>query len=369
MYATGWAMASNTPLKRYKQNTHAGGIRDPCIISWPARHRAVAGEIRPQYHHVSDITPTVLELIGIDAPTELGGVSQMPIEGTSMVPSFAASGPTTKQTQYYEMLGHRAIWHNGWKAVTWHRPGSPFGDDIWELYHADLDFAECTDLASTHPDKVAELDERWWSEASRFNALPLDDRIMERFLVPKPRPITSRDRFVYHSGIRIPSYSAPDIKNVSYTITATIDCSGLDVAAGEADGAIMCSGDRFCGYALFISNGHLVHDYNAAGVHYIARSAAPVGARPTTLRYRFTKTGELRGNGVCAIDGVDGPAVELTRTLGVHISPAGMCIGWSALSPVSELYESPFPFRGRIEEVVFELGSDRTGDPPTTIVD
>jgi arylsulfatase len=369
MYATGWAMASNTPLKRYKQNTHAGGIRDPCIISWPARHRSVAGEIRPQYHHVSDIVPTLLELIGIEAPTELGGVSQLAIEGTSMVPSFPTSGPTTKQTQYYEMLGHRAIWHRGWKAVTWHRPGSAFDDDVWELYHADVDFAECTDLAATHPEKVAELDAQWWTEARRSNALPLDDRIMERFLVPKPRPITSRDRFVYRSGIRIPSYSAPDIKNVSYSVTATVDCTGLDVASGEADGAVVCSGDRFCGYAMFVADGHLVHDYNAAGTHYVARSARPVVAGPMTLRYRFTKTGELCGNGVCSIDGVDGPPVELARTLGVHISPAGLCVGWSALSPVSELFESPFPFRGRIDEVVFELGSDRTGEPPATIVD
>ena len=297
MYTTGWAMASNTPLKRYKQNTHAGGIRDPCVISWPVRHAAVAGEIRTQYHHVSDIVPTVLELIGVDAPTELDGVAQLSIEGTSMVPSFAAPGPTTKRTQYYEMLGHRAIWHDGWKAVTWHRPGSSFDDDVWELYHADDDFAERNDLASTNAAKVAELDELWWAEARRYNALPLDDRIMERFLVPKPRPITSRDRFVYYSGIRIPSYGAPDVKNVSYSITATVDCHGLDVRAGAADGAILCSGDRFCGYTLFIKDGYFIHDYNTAGTHYIARSQTTVPSGPATLRYRFTKTGQLRGIG------------------------------------------------------------------------
>ena len=147
------------------------------------------------------------------------------------------------------------------------------------------------------------------------------------------------------------------------------DQVAVGVAAGQADGAILCSGDRFSGYALFVVDGHLVHDYNAAGVHYIARSAGPLTAGPMTLRYRFTKTGELRGNVVCSIDGVDGAPVELTRTLGVHISPGGLCVGWSALSPVSELFESPFPFGGRIDEVVFELGADRTGDPPSTIVD
>ena len=369
MYATGWAMASNTPLKRYKQNTHAGGIRDPFVISWPARHATVAGQIRPQYHHVSDIVPTILELIGISAPEELDGVTQKPVEGTSMVPSFAAAAATTKRTQYYEMLGHRAIWHEGWKAVTWHRPGSAFDDDVWELYHADVDFAESTDLASTNADKVTELDALWWSEAQRYGALPLDDRIMERFLVPKPRPITSRDRFVYYAGIRIPSYGAPDIKNVSYTLTATVDFTGLAVEAGAADGAILCSGDRFCGYALFIKDGHLVHDYNTAGTHFIARSAGRVPAGPATLRYSFAKTGELRGLGTCSIDGIDGEPIELARTLGVHISPGGLCIGWSALSPVSELYESPFRFGGCIDEVVFDLGSDRSGEPANSIVD
>jgi len=167
----------------------------------------------------------------------------------------------------------------------------------------------------------------------------------------------------------IPSYGAPDVKNVSYWITATVDCSGLDVRGGGADGTILSSGDRFCGYALFIKDGHLVHDYNTAGTHYVARSRDRVPAGPTTLRYAFTKTGDLRGVGVCSVDGIDGDPIELARTLGVHISPGGLSIGWTALSPVSDLFESPFRFGGRIDEVVFELGSDRTGDPPDSIVD
>lgn len=141
------------------------------------------------------------------------------------------------------------------------------------------------------------------------------------------------------------------------------------MSAGDADGTIVSSGDRFCGYALFIKDGYLVHDYNTAGTHYLARSSVVVPAGPTTLRYRFRKTGALRGLGSCAVDATDGDEMELARTLGVHISPAGLSIGWSALSPVSDLFESPFPFAGRIDEVVFELGSDRSGDPPNAIID
>ncbi len=152
-------------------------------------------------------------------------------------------------------------------------------------------------------------------------------------------------------------------------MTATVDCSGLDILAGEADGTIVSSGDRFCGYGLFIKDGHLVHDYNTAGTHYVARSRVPVPSGPTTLRYCFTKTGELRGLGICSVDGTDGDPVELARTLGVHISPAGLSVGWTALSSVSDLFDAPFPFAGRIDEVVFELGSDRTRRPPDSIVD
>ena len=203
---------------------------------------------------------------------------------------------------------------------------------------------------------------RWWLEADAHGVLPLDDRSVERFLTPKPKPITSRDRFVYYAGVRLPSYGAPDVRDVSYTITARVDCTGRDVAAGDADGVIVCLGDRFCGYALFVHDGALVHDYNCAGNHYVARTTTRVPAGPCELRYTFTKTGRLRGTGTVTIDGAGAHTVELPFTLGTHITPAPLTVGRAPLSPVSPLYAAPFAFGGVLHDVVFELGSDRANE-------
>ena len=370
MYASGWAMASNTPLKRYKGTTHAGGIRDPLIIAWPRGLDIEAGTIRAQYHHVSDIVPTVLELLGLEAPAVVRGVEQMPVEGTSIASSLRSpDAPTPKKQQYYEMFGRRAIWQDGWKAVAFHAQGEDFASDSWELYDTDNDFAELHDLAESEPERLAQLVEQWWIEARRYNVLPLDDRVMERFLVPKPKPITERDRFVYYRGLRVPSYGSPDIKDVSYTITARVDCTGLDVQAGQADGVLVCLGDRFCGYTLFVKGGHLVHDYNTAGTHYVARSTTPIPSGPATLAYTFTKSGAVKGTGVVTINGASAGSVDLARTLGMHLSPSGLTVGYGPLSPVSPEYDAPFPFGGELFDVVFELGNDRAEAPTNAYLD
>jgi arylsulfatase len=355
-YPMGWGMASNTPLKRYKQNTHGGGVRDPLILSWPGRI-GDGGAIRDQYHHVTDIVPTILEMTGMEAPAELKGVAQQPIEGVSMVPSIRdADSPSVRTAQYFEMLGNRGIWSDGWKAVAYHRPGTDFEDDQWELYHLDWDFSECHDLAEQEPQRLRHMIELWWAEAGRHQVLPLDDRILERFHVPKPRPITSRSTFTYQPGAYIPSDGAPNIKDVSYTITAEVDHRG--------DGVLVSSGDRFSGYAFYVLDGHLVHDYNAAGTHFVVRSAVTVPSGRTRLEYRFTRTGELRGTGALAIDGQACGIIELTRTLGVHDSPAGLAVGRSRLSAVAADYESPFPFTGTIEQLTITLGTDRGRTAP-----
>jgi arylsulfatase A-like enzyme len=355
-YSMGWGMASNTPLKRYKQNTHGGGVRDPLIVAWP-RGVTDPGSIRSHYHHVSDIVPTVLELAGIEPPAEVKGVAQQPIEGVSMAASIgSASAPGAKAVQYFEMLGNRGIWSGGWKAVAYHRPGTDFDDDRWELYHLDRDFSECHDLAGAEPARLRQMVELWWAEAGRYRVLPLDDRILERFHVPKPRPITDRTRFEYHPGAVIPSDGAPNIKDVSYTITADVDRLG--------DGTVVSCGDRFSGYALYVRDGHLVHDYNAAGAHHVVRSTIAVPTGPARLEYRFTRTGALCGTGELVIDGHVCGRVEIDRTLGVHDSPAGLTVGRTRLSAIAADYAAPFPFDGTIARVEFTLGGDRGAPAP-----
>jgi arylsulfatase len=355
----GWGIASKTPLKRYKQNTHGGGVRDPLVISWPRRIRD-GGAIRHQYHHVCDVTPTLLEAASVEPPQVVKGVPQQPIEGVSMLPSIDDPGaPEAKSVQYFEMLGNRGIWNEGWKAVAYHAPGTSFDDDPWELYDLRRDFSECHDLAESEPERLRALVALWWSEAERYNVLPLDDRILERFHVPKPRPITSRSRFTYYAGAQMPSDAAPNIKNVSYTITAEIDRRG--------DGVIVSCGDRFSGYVLYVQDARLVHDYNAAGTHFVIRSDIDVPVGPARVSYRFTRTGELRGFGELLIDDRTSGSVELTRTLGVHDSPAGLTVGRNRLSPVAPDYEAPFPFDGAIRHVVITLGEDRGSVGPVPL--
>jgi len=359
-YPMGWGQVSNTPLKRYKQNTHAGGIRDPLIVHWPG-HVATPGAVRTAFVHAVDIAPTVLDLLGTPPPDEIAGVPQAPVEGTSFAATLTdPAAPSQKGAQYFEMLGNRAIWRLGWKAVTYHTPGTDFDADRWELYHLDSDFSECRDLAQSHPDLLAELVELWWSEAARYGVLPLDDRILERFLVPKPRPITDRSTFVYYPGARIPGEGAANVIDVSYTVTAHVSALG--------DGVLLCHGDRFSGYSFFVQDGHLVHDYNCAGVHTVVRSAAPVPKGARELRYRFTKTGRLRGTGALDVDGVAVATVEVPQTLGIHMNAIGVSVGRNPLSPVSPLYESPFDFSGRLDRVVIELGDDR-GPPHGEVLD
>ena len=244
-YPLGWAMAGNTPLKRYKQNTHGGGVRDPLILHYPKRITDRGG-IRHQFHHVCDITPTVLELTGVAPPEAIAGVTQQPIEGTSLAYSFAAPmAPTRKRTQYFEMLGHRGIWHDGWKAVTWHRPGTSFDADQWELYHLDRDFNEMNDLAAEQPARLQEMVRRWFSEAGACQVLPMNDTL-NRFVSSNPYSVAARRHWELLPGCgRIAQAAAPDIRNRSYRITAHVE-----MPAGGASGVLIAQGDWCGGYAL-----------------------------------------------------------------------------------------------------------------------
>ncbi|MGB5756393.1 MAG: arylsulfatase, partial [Acidimicrobiales bacterium] len=210
-YPWGWAQVGNTPLKWYKQNTFGGGVRDPLIIHWP-RRITDAGGVRDQFHHITDLTPTILDELGIPQPERFRGREQLPVAGRPLSYSFDdPTAPTNRHAQYFEMFGHRGIWSEGWKAVTYHRLGKPFDEDVWELYHVDEDFSESHNLADERPDKLAELVDLWWSEAEEHGVLPLDDDVSGlAFRARRPGTAHAGTSYRFLPPLsRLPSEAAP----------------------------------------------------------------------------------------------------------------------------------------------------------------
>jgi arylsulfatase len=352
-YPNGWAQASNTPLKWYKKDVHGGGIRDPLIVSWPRGIQA-RGELRNQYAYVADIVPTVLELIGADAPSSYKGVSQLPLQGVSMAASIGdAAAPSRKQTQYYELLGDRGLWHQGWKAVARHNRGDNFDDDRWELYHTDADFSECNDLAGSQPDKLREMIDRWWSEAGRYNVLPLDDREYQRMAAS----IAARSRRVntfYPGMARIDRSVVPDFTDKSWQIAADVH-----IPRGGAEGVLLSVGSRFGGLTLFVRGARLFFEYvYSLDTRWMIRSDRQVMAGPAQLGVKFTKTGKNRGRAVLQIDGLDAGSVEIPKTWPLVGLAGGLHCGRDGGSAVSEAYTVPFPFSGTLNNIVVTLGDD-----------
>lgn len=354
-FPLGWAMAANTPLRRYKQNTHGGGIRDPLVISWPAGI-AARGELRGQFTHASDLAPTLLDLLGLEPPAEIAGVPQMPIEGTSFRASlFDSAAPARGGPRHFEMFGHRGLWKDGWKAVAYHPPGRPFDADIWELYHLDNDFSETNDLAAAQPAKLKEMVALWWTQAEKHKVLPLDDRFAARFAENAQRFHGARKRFVFHRGMgHVPTDVAPDIRSRGYHIEA--DCR---LATGD-EGVLIAHGDATCGYSLFLRDGRLVHDMNIGGTHASLTSDRPVepGHRRLAVAVR---PGDGQRRIVLLIDGQ--PAGEMTTPLGFHnfISWSGLDIGLDRGSPVAD-YAAPFAFTGLLKKVTVTMDDDQALD-------
>ncbi len=353
----GWAMAANTPLKRYKQNTHGGGIRDPLVISWPAGLGTEPG-LRHQFAHVSDLVPTLLDIVGIEAPDTVNGIPQMPLEGQSFAASLTdAAAPTRGKAQYFEMFGHRGLWQDGWKAVAYHPPGKPFDDDVWELYHLDVDFSETVNLADRYPERLQAMIAQWWAEAERNNVLPLDDRFAERFAENAERHQGARTRFDFHAGMgHIPTEVAPDIRGRDYDITAHVDISGA-----VPEGILLAHGDATSGYALYIDQfGRLVHVANIGGELSQVASDQPVPPGTTTLGLRSRQVaddGEARGPGIVytlLIDGQEAGSVRSHLSFGPFVSWSGLDIGRDRGSPVGN-YEAPYSFTGRLTHVGVDL--------------
>jgi arylsulfatase len=365
-YSWGWAWAGNTPLRRWKRYVHQGGMSDALIVHWPDGIRA-RGEVRGQYAHVTDIAPTVLDAAGIEQASELNGVRLEPIQGVSFAHSFdAADAPTNKTVQYYEMFASRAVWHDGWKAVTDQQQGVMLTEELlaaqrWELYHVAEDFSECNDLAEKDPAKLAEMVERWWAEAGKHNVLPLDARFQARLFEPKPELAGSRDRHVYYQGAaRADHFSAANLHNRSHSITAE-----LVIPEGGAEGVILCHGGRFSGYTLFVKDRRLTYVHNYLGLQeYTVRSTEPLPVGACTVRFDFTRTGQHQGTGALSIDGRKVGEAELPRMVpNMHErNGEGLCCGYDSQTAVSVEYQAPFRFTGTIKRAVVEATGERFVD-------
>ena len=377
--AVGWTWAFDTPFKWTKQvASHFGGTRQGLAISWPGHIKDV-GAIRSQFSHVIDIMPTLLEVTGVKAPKTVNGIDQKPIEGVSMAYTFDqanATAPTKHATQYFEMVGNRAIYHDGWVAAT--TPPSapwllgatmpPLGDYKWELYNVAQDYSENNDLAAQRPDKLKEMQALFLSEAAKYQVLPLDNSGFVRLLAPKPSATAGKTEFTY-TGVNagVPFGNAPSILDKDYTITAEIT-----VPEGGAEGMIVTLGGRFGGYGLYLLNGKPVFDYNLLDLEHfrweggiggiIGEDLFGKALKPGkhTLVFDFKYDGPGPGKGGTGVFTVDGK--ELARKTIKHTIPLlmtideNMDIGLDTGTAVDNSYELPFKFTGTIDKLTFKLG-------------
>ncbi|MEI7593354.1 MAG: arylsulfatase [Actinomycetes bacterium] len=349
-YPWGWAQVGNTPFRWYKQNTHEGGVHVPLIVHWPASI-SDSGGIRDQFHHVNDIVPSIYDVLGITPAATYRGLEQMPVTGTSMRYTFDAPDmPTKKQAQYFEMMGHRAMYAEGWKAVTRHEPGVDFDDDTWELYHLDVDRSELNDLAADMPEKLAEMIAMWWQEAEEHGVLPLDDRTLELFgsRFRDHSPHSTDRRYSYRPPMTpLPPQVGASIGGRSWNLVAAIERS-----AGE-NGVLYAAGTENSGISIFLQSERLVFDYNCFGEHIVVTSdvEVPVGQSEVGLEFRRHGTA---GQATLMINGAASGVMEIPFVMRM-LSSIGPSVGFDHGSPVSLAYASPFAFEGKLERVDIEL--------------
>ena len=350
-YPTGWAQVSNTPLKWYKKGNHGGGVRAPLIVHWPG-HIEAAGTIRHQFHHVIDVAPTIYEILNVEVPAVHRGTPQIPVHGMSMAYTFKhPAAQTRKDTQMFELLGDRAIWHKGWKAVARHPKGNDFETDEWELYNLAEDYAEISDLSSHHPEKLKQMVDLWWDEARKYGVLPLDDRDWER--AAERLAMNPAHHYEFHGDMaRIDRLASPDITDRSYSIKAEFKPD----PDGPTQGVLLAWGSHFGGFVLYAKNGQLCYEYvySESVTHTICAAFAP-GSSTCFVELRFQKEGKNAGVASLILDGVVAGAVNIPRTWPTHGTTAGLNCGLDAGAPVSFSYDSPFCFTGRSLRVSIEL--------------
>ena len=373
-YPVGWAHAMNTPYQWTKQiASHWGGTRNGMIAHWPAGISA-RGEIRNQWSHVIDIVPTILEAAGLPAPEFVAGIQQQPIDGASIAYSFAdAKAPERHVTQYFEILGNRGIYHQGWMACTMHAipwesaPERTFAEDIWELYAPD-DWSQAHNLATANPDKLEEMQLLFLLEGAKHNVFPLDDRRMERFnaeLAGRPDLLAGRTSMTLYPGMsHLNENTVLNIKNRSFSVTAEIT-----VRDDRASGAVIVQGGRFAGWCLYLRSGVPAHCYNFLGLERTyARGSAPLSPGTHTLRYAFAYDGGgvgKGGMGTLFVDREKAGQARLDRTVPFIFSADDfMDIGKDLGAPVTEDYETPHgTFTGSIAWVRIDIGAQVFQDP------
>jgi arylsulfatase len=354
-YPTGWAAAFSTPFQMFKRySQYAGGTCDPLVISWPKGIKA-RGELRHQYHHSTDIVPTILDICGLEMPKVYRGIDQYPLSGVSMRYSFDATPttPTQKKRQYYAMLGTRGLWENGWKAVALHAPltgKGHFDQDQWQLYNTDKDRSESKDLAKDHPDRVQALVKAWFEEADTNLVLPLDDRTaLEQLNVERPSDEPPRERYIYYPGTApVPEGVAVNTRGRSYSILADVE-----ITDPNCSGVIFAHGSRFGGHTLFIKNKKLYYVYNFLGIKPEQQFVSPeLKPGKYTLGMEFTREGagkyheSLGKTKLYVNDNVVAEGPMRTQPGKFTLSGDGLCVGRDSGDAVSQEYESPGEFKG-----------------------
>jgi len=365
-----WSWAFDTPFKWTKQvASFFGGTRQGMVISWPGHIKDVGG-IRTQFHHMIDIVPTILDVTGIPAPVMVNGIAQKPIEGVSMAYTFDAANAkaaSKRETQYFEMFGNRAIYHDGWIAATpppqppWLMGTAKMPEVLngykWELYNIAEDYSENNNLAARFPDKQKELQELFLVEAQKYQVFPLDNSILERILAPRPSATAGRTEFTYSGEMSgLPDGSAPNILGKSYSITADVE-----IPPGGAEGMLNTLGGRFGGYGLYLLKGRPVFSYNLLAVeHFRWESSEALPPGKHTILFDFKYDGPGFGKGGTGVLSVDGK--EVARKTVPHTIPVLMTIdesfdvGMDTRTGVDDNdYQPPFRFTGKLVKLTVNL--------------
>jgi len=368
-YPRGWMQASNTPFIHSKRTSHGGGVRVPLIISWP---RGIEPHgIRHQFHHVTDIAPTLLEILGIAPPEEYEGRGIKPMEGTSMAYSFDDPGAEGRKTeQYYEIEGRRAYYDNGWKIIAYREPEQEFDEAPWELYKLAEDFSESNDLAAEYPEKVESIETKWWRAARAYPVLPIIDvPLLERPMYTRHWLERGPGHFEYRPGMStIQRFKGPILPNHSFTITATIDRTDE-----SQEGVLAALGDLYSGYTFYVKDNRLHFELNVAYEVKKLISDIEIPTGPVTVRYRFEKVSTalavakglfsegLDFDRLAVLEGTGSLWIEDQKVAETEIDQPlfavweGLDIGRDLLTPVSPEYSSPFNFTGELHKVVYDL--------------